>query len=616
MLRQIGRYELLEEIGHGGMATVFRGRDSRLDRPVAVKVMHPHLRKTPEARARFTREAQSVARLRHPNILEIYDNSDEDSEDAFIVTELLTGPTLKTFREGLAEMPAEVAAAAVIEVAKALHAAHEAGVIHRDVKPENVLLHRDACLKLTDFGIAQMVDAQSFTATGQILGSPGHMAPEQIEGGTCDARADVFALGTVLYYLSTGCLPFEGQNAHQVLRRVVEGDFADPLRVMPTIGAGLADVVHKSLEKDPEARFDDAGALAEALSAWLTLQGIEDSAALLAEFLKTPAEVGKRVRKASLKRALLLATQAISERDSWRAARHLNRALSLDEGNAEALAAMKRLHSGARTRSVLSLAGALLGVVGVGAIGFAAFGDFSPSPTAGGRLAGEGTARSGQRAPTKRGDLMVQSSDAGAETDSDVPGQDPEARIVEGTPPQTATGRVAQIARPQENPEEGSTRKVCFAPSPRNVTLAVNGGSPAPFTPTTRCRSLEVGTHQVVAQGAAGCCDPLTRSFRVTAGEGEQRVPLELTFKASRLYVNLSAEGEVPPNGDVRLNNGVSGGTRQFLEVPMESFRRRERYRVEVPGYASYNGVVELVAGTQVQATVALQKIPESEGNP
>src|SRR5690606_2653890 len=231
MLRKLEKYEILEEIGHGGMATVYRATDTVLDRPVALKVMHPHLRAAEEARKRFHREARSVARLRHPRVLEIYDFSGEGSSEAYIAAELLTGPTLKQWREGRGEVPAEIAACAVIQVAQALEAAPAAGIVHRDVKPEHVHLHKNRAPKPTDLGIADMIDAQSMTATGQILGSPGHMAPEQIEGKDCDARSDLFSLGTVLYYLATGRLPFTGRNPHQVLKRIVDGEYADPLRV-------------------------------------------------------------------------------------------------------------------------------------------------------------------------------------------------------------------------------------------------------------------------------------------------------------------------------------------------------------------------------------------------
>src|SRR5210317_776114 len=258
MLRKLEKYEVLDEIGHGGMATVYRARDSSLDRFVALKVLHPHLQRTSEARARFTREAKSVARLRHPHILEIYDYSGEASDETYIAAELLTGPTLKDFVLEHKEVPAEIAACIALQLAEALGAAHAKGIIHRDVKPENVLIHQDRCVKLTDFGIAYMVDTHTFTATGQILGSPGHMAPEQVEGSTCDARSDVFSLGTVLYFCSTGRLPFVGRNPHHLLKLLLGGEYPDPLRLHPAIGAELAAIMQKALARDPADRYQSA----------------------------------------------------------------------------------------------------------------------------------------------------------------------------------------------------------------------------------------------------------------------------------------------------------------------------------------------------------------------
>ena len=195
MLRQLERYDVLSEIAHGGMATVYQARDTKLDRMVALKVMHPHLRGAQEARSRFAQEARTIAKLHHPNIIEIYDFSGKDSEEVYIATELLTGPTLKGFLDSHANIPAEIAACFAIHIARALIASHREGVVHRDVKPENVLIHQNRLIKLTDFGLAQMRDTHSMTITGQILGSPGYMAPEQVESKECDARTDIFSLG-------------------------------------------------------------------------------------------------------------------------------------------------------------------------------------------------------------------------------------------------------------------------------------------------------------------------------------------------------------------------------------------------------------------------------------
>jgi serine/threonine-protein kinase len=228
---RIEKYELLEEIGHGGMASVYRAKDRRLGREVALKLIHPHLRESPEVAARFVAEARAVAKLRHPNIVCVYDISDEDEPERYLVAELIEGATLRQLLREHGRLPVELGVVVALEIGKALSHAHEQGVIHRDVKPENVLveLSKDSearvRVKLTDFGIAKLLDAQGVTSTGQVLGSPAHMAPEQIEGNDVDARADVFSLAVLLYECLVGRLPFQGNNPAQVLRAVLEGHF-------------------------------------------------------------------------------------------------------------------------------------------------------------------------------------------------------------------------------------------------------------------------------------------------------------------------------------------------------------------------------------------------------
>jgi serine/threonine-protein kinase len=199
------RYRLLHEVGQGGMAVVYRAVDETLKREVAIKILHQHLASEPESKARLQREAQSVAKLRHENILEIFDYSGPDSPSSYIVTEFIDGQTLKDFIARPLAYP-EVAALVAVEIGGALSHAHSAGIIHRDVKPENVMIRKDGVLKLMDFGIAQVVDLQRMTVTGQLLGSPAYMAPELIEGKPLDFRTDVFAVGIMLYQLATGSL--------------------------------------------------------------------------------------------------------------------------------------------------------------------------------------------------------------------------------------------------------------------------------------------------------------------------------------------------------------------------------------------------------------------------
>ena len=354
MLRKLEKYEVLDEIGHGGMATVYRARDSSLDRFVALKVLHPHLQRTSEARARFTREAKSVAKLRHPHILEIYDYSGEASAETYIAAELLTGPTVKDFVLEHKEVPPEIAACVCVQLADALGEAHAKGVIHRDVKPENVLIHEDRCVKLTDFGIAHMVDTHTFTATGQILGSPGHMAPEQVEGGTCDVRSDVFSLGTVLYFCATGRLPFVGRNPHHLLKLLLEGNYPDPLRLRPTIGADLAGIINKALARAPADRYQSAADMAEELRRFLGEMGVDDPDATLARYLVDPTAVTAELEVQSLGKLLAIGASGAKSGDVPRAQAALSRALALDDGNERALKLLGSLGRRRRRNTVIA----------------------------------------------------------------------------------------------------------------------------------------------------------------------------------------------------------------------------------------------------------------------
>src|SRR5882724_9318150 len=253
------RYRLLREVGQGGMAVVYRAIDETLKREVAIKILHQHLASEPESKARLEREAQSVAKLHHENILEIFDYSGRDSPSSYIVTEFIDGQTLK---ELLAARPfgyPEIAALVAVEICGALAHAHSVGIIHRDVKPENVMIRKDGVLKLMDFGIAQVIDLQRMTVTGQLLGSPAYMAPELIEGKPLDFRTDVFSVGIILYQLSTGALPFSGKNPHEVLRRITEGKFPDPRTVDRRVSDALARIIARALARKPDDRYPDVG---------------------------------------------------------------------------------------------------------------------------------------------------------------------------------------------------------------------------------------------------------------------------------------------------------------------------------------------------------------------
>src|SRR3569623_1835509 len=271
------RYRLIEEVGQGGMAVVYRATDDTLKRDVAIKVLHRHLSAERESKVRLAREAQAVAKLRHDNILEIYDYSGGDAEAAYIVTEFIDGQTLKQFLGDHAVRHPEIAALIAAELAGALQHAHGLGVIPRDITPENVMIRKDGMLKLLDFGSAQVIDLERMTVTGQLLGSPAYMAPELVEGKPLDVRTDVFSVGILLYQMATGSLPFSGKNPHEELKRITEGRFADPRGLNPLISAGLARIIARALARLQSDRYDTMAAMEADLNAELADAGLGPS---------------------------------------------------------------------------------------------------------------------------------------------------------------------------------------------------------------------------------------------------------------------------------------------------------------------------------------------------
>ena len=578
MLRKLEKYEVLDEIGHGGMATVYRARDSSLDRFVALKVLHPHLQRTSEARARFTREAKSVAKLRHPHILEIYDYSGEASAETYIAAELLTGPTVKDFVLEHKEVPPEIAACICLQLADALGEAHAKGIIHRDVKPENVLIHEDRCVKLTDFGIAHMVDTHTFTVTGQILGSPGHMAPEQVEGGTCDVRSDVFSLGTVLYFCATGRLPFVGRNPHHLLKLLLEGDYPDPLRLRPTVGADLAGIINKSLARAPADRYQSAADMAEELRRFLDEMGVDDPDATLARYLVDPTALAAELEAQSLGRLLAIGASRAKAGDVPRAQAALSRALALDDGNERAL---KLLGSLGRRRRRNTLIAAVLPVILVALVGL-----------------GYATwlRREADRAPLHIDEALSDAPSAAGDAEPADPSPDPQAA------PPAPNDRASSAAKDNANKDAASTgrRWVVFRPTPSNVSISVDGSPFKPYGPDFQRVRLKVGNHTFRFVGAEDCCSDRVLRRRIPAGSRDFELAVKLRYKPARLYL----KGPAPTDATVRItlpgNRRIVGRIREILRIPMSSLQAGAQVQISAPGYRTYKSVVRLRAGGEL----------------
>jgi len=361
----LDKYELLERVGQGGMAVVYRGLDRSLRRTVAVKVLHRHLADHQEARDRFEREAHAVAKLRHENILEIFDYSGGTSDESYIVTEFIDGATLKEFVGDHPPQHAEIGAMIVLQVCRALAHAHGQGILHRDVKPENVMIRSDGVVKLTDFGISQMLDVHRLTVTGQLLGSPAYMSPEHVEGQPLDFRTDVFAAGIVLYQLTVGKLPFEGKNPHEILKRIAECRFPDPRQANPRIGNELGKIILRAMARDPDDRYPDVTAMVTALERYLEGSGLDTPAKELARYFAAPASYEMALHQRLVDHLTRRGKELYTDKHRGAALELFDRVLTLDPDNAGVL----RLIDGmARRRRWVRVAVAA-GAVAVMAVG-------------------------------------------------------------------------------------------------------------------------------------------------------------------------------------------------------------------------------------------------------
>jgi eukaryotic-like serine/threonine-protein kinase len=533
--RVLARYELIEEVGKGGMSVVYRGLDTTLNREVAVKVLHEYLAGEEETRRRFQREAHAVAKLRHPNILEIFDYSGLDAPESYIVTEFIHGRTLKHF---LAEHPIpvpEVAAMIVAQICRAVHHAHSGGVIHRDIKPENIMIRSDGVLKLMDFGIAQIVDFQRLTVTGQLLGSPAYMAPEQIDGRPQDVRTDVFSLGTLLYELGTGELPFSGKNAHEILKRIAEGAFADPEIVRPAIGDSLARILRRAMAHRPEDRFPDVAALMDALQSHLVEAGFPEPDGELGRFFAEPAAYSADARRRLVERLLALGRERLRAGQTAKALGLLNRVLALSPDRREVHELLDRL---ARRRRLGRTAGALALIVLM-----------------------SGAVYAGIRAlPLVRPPAPIVVAPREVPSSPRTPAAAPEVRI-----PPAPAARAAPVT------------EVEIVPFPtKSVDMMLDG---VPIGSYGQRKTVRVGpkAHRLKLHNPL-CEDAV---LEIPPDETRAQIPVRLTCRG-RVLVRCDALDAVVHVGDVR------GRCNQEIQVSPG----RKTLRVEAAGFAPYEGPI------------------------
>lgn len=262
-----GRYRLEARIGAGGMSTVYRAMDETLQRPVAIKLMNREVSTDSDQLERFRREARAVAQLSHPHIVGVIDageDGDPTHSRPYIVFECVDGETLKERIRRMGRLPIPEAVAYAIEIARALGAAHARHIVHRDVKPQNVLIDEEGSAKVTDFGIARTLDEEGLTADGRVLGTTDYVSPEQALGQPVTGQSDLYSLGIVLYEMLTGEVPFKGDNQVAVAMKHVREAVPDVQTKRPEVSAALAAVVETATAKRPEDRYaDDAELIAD-----------------------------------------------------------------------------------------------------------------------------------------------------------------------------------------------------------------------------------------------------------------------------------------------------------------------------------------------------------------
>ena len=246
----ISHYKILEKVGEGGMGIVYKAQDTNLDRFVALKFLPERLSNSEQDRARFLQEAKAASALNHPNICTIY-GIEEHNGQLFIVMELVDGQTLSekknsiTFKQAL-----DIG----IQLAEGLAVAHEKGIVHRDIKPDNIMVRKDGIVQIMDFGLAKLRGVSKLTKEGSTIGTAGYMSPEQVQGQDADHRSDIFSYGVLLYELFTGQLPFRGVHESALMYEIVNSDAPPMSSVKPEISAELDSIVLECLEKDPNER--------------------------------------------------------------------------------------------------------------------------------------------------------------------------------------------------------------------------------------------------------------------------------------------------------------------------------------------------------------------------
>ncbi len=579
---RLDKYEIQAEVGHGGMAVVYRGRDTVLEREVAVKVLHPHLADREESRLRLRREAITVAKLRHENILEIFDYSGEEATESFLVTEFIHGVTLRQWLDERWRPHPILAALIVHRLCLALAHAHGFDVVHRDIKPENVMIRRDGCLKLMDFGIAQIIDHQKLTMTGQLLGSPAYMAPELISGRPVDARTDLFSVGIMLYQLATGMLPFSGRNPHEVLSKIADATYPPPSSICSLVDDCLEAIIDRALARDPDERFQSAEALASELASYLAEAGVATTGDEVRAYFQEPEEYVQELNDQVCAALMEHAGEAVRGGQNARAIRLLGRVLELSPDNSDAVALLHRLRRRERRIRSVALIGAGLAGFGLVAAGFLLAANLPDDPK---------TMQNDESGPTLGGGKPLRSlvvpTIPKAKPIEPKPGQDTDTPAPKKPP---IVGR-----RPLKKPPKIPTIK------PATCKLVISGGiSPANLEPYTlkyankkeKLSSLEHQISFTRDKITVNLTGPLYYGFKtITRAECVAGASVTLLAKPRPAVLHFLG---APPNTTAECLSGspcsdakphLIGNGVSFPRIPMEAREAYLKFRFKAAGY-------------------------------
>jgi serine/threonine-protein kinase len=476
----------------------------------------------------------------------------------------------------------------VVEVCKALDHAHSLGVIHRDIKPENIMIRDDGVLKLTDFGIAQVVDVQRLTVTGQLLGSPAYMAPELVEGKPIDFRADVFSVGTVLYQLATGELPFKGQNPHELLKRISDCRFIDPEVANPVVGSKLSRIIRRALAHDPEQRYQAAELLQQDLKDFLADVELVNTRKELQTYFADHVAYSQRLQEKVVSTLTQRGKEELDSRRTPQALEFFNRVLCVDPKNAEVLTLLDQI---ARRRKLGRAVLALLLVAGLGAGGYALY-RYWPLLMPAAESAGDG------------GPLLDLGSDGGAQPPDVRPA--PDLRRPDLAPPapdQERVGAVAHITRVLPSP-----RQVRIIPRPGNVTIWLNDQNLGSWDQNNPFVFLPRGRKSVLVLK-----NPLCWDKKVEIEPGDKRDTLIVKLDWRPALVQVTVDPDVP--ADVQVGRNVSQvGEKIQVNIPNSSNDGRATVVVKVSprdaALLTHSERIRVRANTLKEVRVKLRRSP------